>query len=46
MLAIDIVKSEPKTALESWERWMNRVQAELLSLPYYHKKKIEVKYVA
>lgn len=45
MLAIDIVKPEPVTELEAWLRWANRMQAELLSMPYYHRRKIEVKYI-
>lgn len=44
MLAIDIVRPPAKTALEEWERWQNRIHSELVSLPYYKKKKIEVKY--
>lgn len=45
MKAIDIVKAEPSTEREHWEGWKNRMQAELQTLPYYHKKKIEIKYV-
>lgn len=43
MKTMDIVKPPPKTALEAWERWMNRIQCELIALPYYTKKKIEIK---
>lgn len=42
MKAVDIILPPAKTNLEEWERWKNRMQSELQSLPYYHKKKIDV----
>ncbi len=44
MKVIDIVKPNPKTGLEEHQFWINRYAVELQKLPYYHKKKIEVKY--
>jgi hypothetical protein len=41
--AMDIVKAPPKTELEAWLRWRNRISTELRLLPNYGKK-IEVKY--
>lgn len=41
--AIDIVRPEPKTALEAWERWMNMMESKLRLLPYAGGRKIEVK---
>lgn len=38
MKAIDIVKPEPKTELEAWLRWRNRITSELRSMPGYGKK--------
>jgi len=43
--AMDIVKAEPKTEYEAWQRWMNRVESELRSMPSYSKRQIEVKEV-
>lgn len=43
MKVMDTVLPEPKTELEAWLRWRNRVASELRTLPYYDKKKIEVK---
>lgn len=45
MKAIDVVKPQPKTELESWRRWLNRMQSELLTMPHSRSKKIDVKYV-
>lgn len=45
MQVIDTVLPEPKTELEAWLRWRNRMASELRTLPYYDKKKIEVKHV-
>jgi hypothetical protein len=42
-VAIDIVKPAPKTELEAWNRWLNRMETQLRTLPYYDKVKIEVK---
>ena len=41
--AVDIVKPEPKTALEDWQRWLNRMESEFRTAPWVKKKKIEVK---
>lgn len=41
--AMDIVRPAPKTALEAWERWMNRMETQLRTLPYYEKKVIKVR---
>lgn len=38
--AIDVVKPEPKTELEDWLRWCNRMQSKLLIMV---GKRIEVK---
>jgi hypothetical protein len=40
MLAIDIVKPEPRTELEVFERWCNKMQSNCLAMI---GKKIEVK---
>jgi hypothetical protein len=44
MRVIDIVKPEPKTELEAWERWLNRTQSSMMVL-YKDRKVIEVKYI-
>lgn len=40
--AVDIIKPPSKTELEESERWMNRMETQLRTLPYYSKRKIEV----
>lgn len=45
MKVIDIVKPPARTSLEAHRRWKNRLQSELQSLPYYHKRKIEIIYI-
>lgn len=42
MKVIDIVKPEPKTELEKWARWMNRIQTSVLTAPWSTRTKIEV----
>jgi hypothetical protein len=34
----DIVKTESRTELEAWERWMNRMQTELLQMGTHGKR--------
>lgn len=44
MQAIDIVKAEPKTELEAFRRWVNRLRSEYLLTPGIGKK-IDIKYI-
>jgi hypothetical protein len=39
---IDIVKAEPRTKLEAFERWMNHMQSKLLTTPISSGTKITV----
>lgn len=45
MLALDIIKPAPRTELEAYERWHNRLQSDLSQLNQY-RVKIEVKSVS
>lgn len=45
MKAIDIVKPQAKTQLEDWGRWLNYMEAECRTAPWFPHKKIEVTYV-
>lgn len=38
MKVIDIVKPKPKTELEAFNRWLNRMESELRSMPGYGKR--------
>jgi hypothetical protein len=40
--AMDIVKPPARTEYEAWLRWLNRIQSELATLPYYGRRKIKV----
>lgn len=42
MLAMDIVKPPARTEREAWLRWINRMQSELVTMPYYYRRKIKV----
>lgn len=44
MLAIDIVKAEPKTELEAYKRWKNRLRSEYLLMPGIGKR-INIKHI-
>jgi hypothetical protein len=41
--AMDIVRPAPKTELEAWERWLNSMETQLRTLPYYDKTVIKVR---
>lgn len=43
-MVIDTVLPPAKTEHEEWQRWLNRMHCELIALPYYKKRKIEVRY--
>lgn len=43
MKSLDGILPPAKTELEEHSRWMNRIQTQLRTLSYYHKKKIDVK---
>lgn len=42
MRVIDIVKPEPRTALEDWQRWRNNIAGKFLKLCYSNRQ-IEVR---
>ena len=44
MQAIDIVKAEPKTGLDAYYRWVNRLHSEYMLMPGVGKR-INVKYI-
>lgn len=45
MKTLDIVKPEPRTKLEAWERWLNHMQSQFLTMPMAVGKKIEVMHI-
>lgn len=42
MKAMDIIKDEPRTGLESWERKLNWMQSTALTSPFSTRRKITV----
>lgn len=36
------IKTEPKTELEAWERWLNHKETEFRQLPWTPRTKIEL----
>lgn len=43
MKAIDIITPKPKTEIERWYQWLNRLQSE--AAPLRNPKKINIKYI-